>query len=115
MTQSSSTSSAHTPGPWYFDWLGDERGWILDNQANYIAEIVTHDEMGFYVSEDQQKANARLIAAAPETAKERDGLKVLNAELLDACKQVLDAQIDFALCEREFRILSSVIAKAEGR
>jgi hypothetical protein len=60
------TSSVHTAGPWQADWLGDERGWVLDAQNNYLAEIVTTDELGFVVPRDQQRANARLMAAAPD-------------------------------------------------
>ncbi len=32
--------------------------------------------------------NAQLIAAAPETAKERDRLKIINTELLEACENI---------------------------
>jgi hypothetical protein len=37
-----------------------------------------------------REANARLIAAAPETAAERDRLKALNAELLEALRLTAD-------------------------
>ncbi len=60
------TSSAHTPGPWRTDSIGTDRIWILDEQSNYLAEIVAKDECGFAVPTDQQQANAHLMAAAPE-------------------------------------------------
>ncbi len=52
---------AHTPVPWRTDWLGDDRGWILDEQSNYLAEIVTEDDCGFVVPKDEQRANAEFI------------------------------------------------------
>ncbi len=38
-----------------------------------------------------REANARLIAAAPETAAERDRLREINAELLAALDLLVDA------------------------
>lgn len=66
--------AAFTPGPWRTDWLGSQHGWILDERSNYIAEIVTDDDCGFVVPQDQQQANARLIAAAPELLEALDYL-----------------------------------------
>src|SRR5690349_7081039 len=57
-------SPAHTPTPWRTDWLGDERGWILDKDSNYLAEIVAKDECGFVVPLKQQRANAAFIVRA---------------------------------------------------
>jgi hypothetical protein len=36
----------------------------------------------------ERDANARLIAAAPETAAERDHLRKVNAELLEALERI---------------------------
>ncbi len=59
--------SKHTPGPWEHDMqfivCPDSSGLHHDL---YVAEIVQEDEEGRCVDEDQQDANARLIAAAPE-------------------------------------------------
>lgn len=66
MANCTHTSSEHTAGPWIVDWLDDENGWVLDAENNYLAEIVTTDEEGFVVPPQQQRANARLIAAAPD-------------------------------------------------
>jgi len=41
----------------------------------------------------EQEANAELIAAAPETAAERDKLKEINKEFLEACKFALAEKI----------------------
>ena len=73
------TSPAHTKGPWRTDWLGTDRGWILDQESNYLAEIVTEDDCGFVVSQDQQQANARFIVRACNS----------HEALLDACKMLL--------------------------
>ena len=92
---------AHTRGRWHSDWLGDDRGWILDERSNYIAEIVTDDECGFVVSKNEQRANACLIAAAPA--------------LLEACKVAL---ADYCVPEGNGKIptlLRKAIAQAEGR
>jgi len=42
------------------------------------------------------EANARLIAAAPETAEERDRLKEINKELLEALEYVKEKVMKFA-------------------
>ena len=85
----------HTPGPWKSTAeeqqhdLG-ENFYILGgpDYACYIAEMLNADHFPC-ISEDEAenyemevKANACLIAAAPETAAERDRLRSLNAELV---------------------------------
>ena len=56
---------------------------------------------------------AQLIAAAPETAAERDELRKINAELVKALKTVVrvagDRHTD------EFDMARAAIARAEGR
>jgi len=87
----------HTPGPWKTDELG-----IITGGADYCTSICTTGRH-FYAGRStfghrwaeqphivkmrlQHEANARLIAAAPETKKQRDALleaiqqiKILNA------------------------------------
>ena len=69
-------NTTHTPGPWrymatpasgYTDW----------------GVKIGRDTIGVYV-----EADARLIAAAPETAAERDRLKTINADLLAALEDL---------------------------
>ena len=59
--------TAHTPGPWKSDWrfivAPDPKGIHADI---YIAEIAESDEEGRVADDQQQAANARLIAAAPD-------------------------------------------------
>ena len=61
------TNAAHTPGPWensgQFIVAPDPKGIHPDI---YIAEIVETDDEGRMATPEQQAANARLIAAAPE-------------------------------------------------
>lgn len=88
--------SKHTPGPWH---VGAEFGvdelrpriLILRSVAYVegaspttyiIGEVGYPTAIGNTVGAAERKANARLIAAAPETAAERDRLKEINAELL---------------------------------
>jgi hypothetical protein len=47
-------------------------------------------------SNEQDFNNARLIASAPETAAERDRLKKINAELLEALEACVEANRRFA-------------------
>jgi hypothetical protein len=97
----STTSPAHTDGPWL---LANGNEIVADNpQESFIAEVF--DET------DNWKANARLIAAAPQ--------------LLEACKVALDAlnqipntRIDCGVHRNSYSVcsmLSAMISKAEGR
>ena len=77
----------HTPGPWKL-------------QAGRSIKTISGE---FYLSYGQDRhgnpnfrnfceldANARLIAAAPETAAERDRLKAEKAELVEALERLED-------------------------
>ena len=72
--QSTSRSSKHTPEPW-----------VVHHTLNVVmsdGEVIAIPRgSGDLVNIE---ANARLIAAAPETAAERDRLKAVNRELLSA-------------------------------
>lgn len=65
-------NAKHTPGKWSIDGMH-----IIGNGYS-IAHINSHRTT-------EGRANASLIASAPETAAERDRLKEINAELLEAC------------------------------
>jgi len=110
---------AHTPGPWTvgtterpnkrFIIYGDER-------RIPIAELDADD--------NEARGNACLIAAAPETAAERDRLREVNAEMLAALREVLreiDACVDDGSLSRDavehttaIMFARAAIAKAEG-
>ena len=85
-------TAQHTPGPWRVEnhstWreiviyafysIGDYP--IASINKRHTAKTASSPEIEGPMAE----ANARLIAAAPETAAERDRLKASNAELLAA-------------------------------
>ena len=79
-------TAQHTLGKWVFraDDMMIVRlsptGGLLDNL--HIAEIKRQGP--------ETEANARLIAAAPETAAERDRLKAEKAELVEALERLED-------------------------
>lgn len=72
----------HTPGPWYVD---HDRVTV---RAEMLAKPVQIAACGTPTSTYAQ-ANARLVAAAPETAAERDRLREVNRELVAAMEATL--------------------------
>ncbi len=83
-SERSAAASVHTPGPWKFVRHGNT-GFIWSDAVNRpvgadISGINFTD--GSDTGEVEREANAALIAAAPETAAQRD-------ELLAACKRAL--------------------------
>ena len=90
----------HTPGPWeWIDWFDARPGATLQGWGALVSSkktVLSPDSYSWDGIHNRQyfvqcsKANARLIAAAPETAAERDKLKAINAELLDALKGVVE-------------------------
>ena len=107
--------SKHTPGPWE-----------IKNQ-NLVAEggncVLANLHMWQGDAPDEGKANARLIAAAPETAAERDRLRKVNAELLKALRLISglcdDEPADIkarglSRCCRINEFARAAIAKAEA-
>jgi len=81
--------------------------WIYTQSGNIIA--------GIFINDDSE-ANARLIAAAPETAAERDQLREVNADLLAALEAVNSAFIsgDGAEMQGAIRQARAAIEKAKG-
>ena len=77
----------HTPGEWSRQGVGkiQEITAPAPSTANYPGIIIATiaNQPGYYhlIPADELEANARLIAAAPETAAERDRLKDVVAEL----------------------------------
>ena len=97
----------HTPGQWTV-LSGGAGSWTLSGPEG---EVIAQ-RPGWPHRADESRANARLIAAAPETAAERDRLREVNADLLAACREVLRCA---ALPETWAAPLRAVIARAEGR
>jgi hypothetical protein len=124
--------SAHTPGPWRLTPWYDDRGRTSRNKWQGIYEPIPGQALGsksivlgwgakgevedVWVS--MSEANARLIAAAPETAAERDRLRDVNEELLAALREIVCiGYLDFgqACASRMFVCARAAIEKAEGR
>lgn len=118
--------TAHTPGPWVADphyyiyvWAADSKMVadlpIAEDEGTHIARM---RGVGRGATPDEQKANAKLIAAAP------DLLLVLKRakELLD-CDGLNEKSFFFAECRDGHRCQRCVvaldaeaaIAKAEGK
>lgn len=68
-------------------------------------------------SYETAKANARLIASAPDMALELERVKALNAELVEALKgiKLLDVIDSIGLPSTAKNIIVDLIAKSEGR
>lgn len=80
----------HTPGPWV------TAGWknLVINAYQGTPDqctICCAPGGSRNASIEEMQANARLIAAAPETAAERDRLKAMNAELIESLDWLLQA------------------------
>jgi hypothetical protein len=81
--------SGHTPGPWKVEH--DYKPFVIHTADHIVCAI-----SGTAATVPEAAANAALIAAAPETAAERDRLLEVNKELLAALKDLLT----FDLVER---------------
>ena len=89
----------HTPGP----WRATDTRIFQDNPLNSVVAIASCN--GIALEHKEHQANAILIAAAPETAAERDRLKESNAHMLAALKKVR------RICaSREFRAVEDCAA-----
>lgn len=91
--------AAHTPGPWRLDfekhYSGAEGFSTAKNKVQSLAIYGGRKCLCAVISawrapDPQSLADARLIAAAPETAAERDRLKAVNAELLAALQAMTE-------------------------
>lgn len=120
----------HTKGPWEVkEEEADKpylriRGCALGRKYKIANVLYFTDQQDSRKEKDEVLANARLIAAAPETAAERDRLKETNAELLEALENMLQfAEVCHRQCEDQLMrqaigndIMSArnAIAKARG-
>lgn len=110
-------TNKHTPGPWQVSAPEDEYDtWLVLCSAHYevahIARRYTNGER----NEAIEVENARLIAAAPETAAERDRLKEINAELLAALEKIAEVCNGYDLeAGWACKTARAAIAKATGQ
>ena len=95
MTKQLEQAVGHTPGPWKLQTETPRRpASVIDTSDQIVAEV-------FGYSRDSRKANARLIAAAPE--------------MLEALRHALDYVTDSELQVDVEATIRTAIAKAEGR
>jgi hypothetical protein len=103
---------AHTPAPWLRESQINSEGsdWIIVTK-DYKEIVDLRLDDGLVVSEDEQEANAALIAAAPELL---DALRDA-ADAIDLAQAQVDSENDrYTLCKRLVAV-KRAIAKAEGR
>lgn len=74
------TLPAHTPGPWELETKGSKH--FIDGADGLTVCVL--DRQGVRDNRAENEANAVLIAAAPETAAERDRLREEVRELREA-------------------------------
>ena len=98
----------HTAGEWYLGSGKDDKHNIVTAEGNMIVFLD-----GRRPAINENEANARLIAAAPE--------------MLEACKEALDVMITAGIClegyelwgkekyDNKIALIGQAIAKAEGR
>ncbi len=103
----------HTPGPWQYRQLIPD-GTIIKKEGTFdVFKPASESGPEYDVCADvlvggpiRKEQDAALIAAAPETAAERDRLLTINADLLTAMREL--AQLT------GWRLPVEAIAKAEG-
>lgn len=97
------TKTQHTPGPWEFRV---HTGWLISintpGDGNGFPGLYLGEIKGDSSRHDEEIANARLIASAPE--------------LLEVCKMALNSPIDgsYIAAAKWFGIMKEIVAKAEG-
>lgn len=110
----------HTAGEWQYQ---HEVAYGRDIYATrgeteiWVASVNgPHDGSDGFPTADECKANAALIAAAPETAEERDKLREINAELLAALEGVAGDSVCMKGFHEQFRAqIHAAIAKARAQ
>jgi hypothetical protein len=104
-------TAAHTPGPWriepYRDDHPDTSYFVVGADGNTVCAVENQQDGGVYY--EPCKADARLIAAAPEML---EALKLLEAALTQY--NLRDARKRFSLGVAD-AAAGKAIAKAEGR
>lgn len=83
-------ASAHTPGPWLT--FGDTITAADKLAPGYTLQICAVGSLNDNVRHERTEleANKKLIAAAPETAAERDRLREVNADLLKTLQRLTE-------------------------
>jgi hypothetical protein len=114
----------HTPGPWGF--YGEPHGYHVGRDMTELALVKASEPVARITGQDtveQEEANARLIAAAPELLEACETcLRLLESEDLDANKFDGEARRklvprlpgDLARRRSQAELLRAAVAKATG-
>lgn len=110
-------ATKHTPGPWRKSWFEQNKR----TKCGYWAIHRSGPEPGFigringnHRGKDQGEANAELIAAAPETARQRDALLAACKALIEICNARWRSQPVDTPEKRAMKLAYDAIASAEA-
>ena len=102
-------SAPHTPGPWAVDSLG----LVLDGPSSPNSRIVCDTTAG-RISLEERKANALLIAAAPDMLAKLQAMLPKNVCLTNSnIRDDLNVPLDVPM--GDLRAIAALIAKATGQ
>lgn len=116
------SESRHTPGPWevkYFD--GGECLAVIhyDQRVGFALRRQVADCGPWGEREQENEANATLIARAPDLLAENERLRAINAKLLEACeairKHMRDRTYGVRVPVLEQMLDEAIAAAKEGR
>lgn len=115
-------SQKHTPGPWRVEFHADDTGRNLEGRISTCADFgyIQWDNFAKVCATDEEgKANARLIAAAPDLLEALQGAFVaLGRAGGNMMPSGMGSEVD-AFAKNEIRqaweACRAAIAKAEGR
>jgi hypothetical protein len=105
--------TAHTPGPWEQDPTGDIGWWAIGTNEKSVAHVVDEDRL-LGLTKKEAKANARLIAAAPELL---GALKAITERLTNERNAIANREgyIGDGELLPQVKAARAAIAKAEGK
>jgi hypothetical protein len=102
--------SGHTPGPWMTDV--DCSGWSVGTEDKFIA-FTNGEHSDEDISPDEEAANARLMAAAPDLLKELKK-QATEMERLAGRLRLYGIQTLPGICDLMAEGARATIARAEG-
>lgn len=113
----SESAAAHTPGPWDWDSNvippdGPDRYAVITAADGDIV-IASYNEMREF-SPTEGEANARLIAAAPDMAKDGTALLMALAKILPSEVAIVHASVEWRALYQHAHAFRAAIAKATG-
>lgn len=103
--------SGHTKGPWFADKCVEGTiGGIQDSHGEHVAQAQARQPLAAGKPDYERKANARLIAAAPELLEALEGMTERYTELANS------GDCGFWDCENENEVKAAraAIKKAKG-